>query len=360
MKRISLILMVALLCIMLTLGFTLLSCKTAKEATETTTAAQAANAGKKVTLGVVLMDTVNPSWVTLMAGGDIAGKEVNAEVIWKGSENSLEKEIANVENFIQQKVGCILVDPMDKVAMAPVLEKALKAGIPTVSMGNLVKVPGNVSTVYNDYNDTYNLNKILFYYLNSEGKVIYLLGQNGNYCSDMRQSGFDAVAKEFPNIQVLVKGPGGFDPVAGQKLMEDYLTKYPEISAVSIWNDGLTAAIATAIKNSGRNDIVITGFDADPTTIKMMDPGGMMVGNVMTGLKRIGAWNVKVGAALARGAELDVDKEGKLFLPTKLILTQAVVDKAKANGWKDDGVQWLTPADSMVTIENATVDWSYK
>jgi ribose transport system substrate-binding protein len=336
---------------MLTLGFSLLSCKTA--ATETTAAA-----GKKVTLGVVLMDTVNPSWVTLIKGGDIAAKEVGVDVIWKGSENSLEKEIANVENFIAQKVDCILMDPMDKVAMAPVVEKALKAGIPTVTMGNLVKVEGNVSTVYGDYAFMKDLNKVLFYYLNKKGNVIYLIGQNGNYCSDERQRGFDAAAAEFPDIKVLVKGPGGFDPVAAQKLMEDYLTQYPEIDAVSIWNDGITAAVATAIKNAGRDkDIVIIGSDADTTTIKMMEPGGMMVGNVMTGLARIGAWNIKVGAALARGTKIKTD-DGMVYLPTALILNQATIDQAKANGYPDESkIKWVTPADSMSTIENAVVDW---
>jgi ribose transport system substrate-binding protein len=328
--------MVALLCIMLTLGFSVLSCKAAT--TETTAAAE-----KKVTLGVVLMDTVNPSWVTLIKGGDLAAKEVGVEVIWKGSENSLEKEIANVENFIEQKVDCILMDPMDKVAMAPVVEKALKAGIPTVTMGNFVDVKGNVSTVYGDYAFMKDLNKVLFYYLNSKGKVIYLIGQNGNYCSDERQRGFDAAAKEFPGIEVLVK---------------DYLTQYPEINAVSIWNDGITAAVATAIKNAGRDkDIVIIGSDADTTTIKMMEPGGMMVGNVMTGLARIGAWNIKVGAALARGVDIKTDN-GMVYLPTALILNQATLDQAKANGYPDESkIKWVTPADSMSTIENAVVDW---
>lgn len=346
MKKFSLIIIVAVLCVGLLLSFSMISCKA--KSTEGTAAA----GEKKVTLGVVLMDTVNPSWVTLIKGGDIAAKEVGVDVIWKGSENSLEKEIANIENFIEQKVDCILTDPMDKVAMAPVIEKAQKAGIPTVTMGNLVDVEGNVSTVYGDYAFMYNLNKVLFYYLNSQGKVIYLIGQNGNYCSDERQRGFDAAAAEFPDIEVLVKGPGGFDPVAAQKLMEDYLTQYPEIDAVSIWNDGITAAVATAIKNAGRDkEIVIIGSDADTTTIKLMEPGG----NVMTGLARIGAWNIKVGAALARGIEIKTDN-GMVYLPTALILNQTTFDQAKANGFKDE-IKWVTPADSMSTIENAVVDW---
>lgn len=358
MKKFSLIVLVTILCLGLLFSLSLMSCKAETTASETTASETAsADKGEKVTLGVVLMDTVNPSWVTLINGGDIAAEEIGVEVIWKGSENSLEKEISNIENFIEQGVDCILTDPMDKVAMEPVIKKALDAGIPTVTMGNLVEVEGNVSTVYNDFNDTYNINKILFNYLGSKGKVIYLFGQNGNYCSDQRQAGFDAVVKEFPDIEVLVKGPGGFDPVAAQKLMEDYLTQYPEIDAVSIWNDGITASVVTAIKNAGRDkDIVITGFDADTTTIKMMDPGGIMIANVMTGLARIGAWNIKVGAALARGSDIKTDDQGRVFLPTALILNQETFDQATANGFKDE-INWLLPADSMSTIENATVDW---
>ena len=46
--------------------------------------------------------------------------------------------------------------------------------------------------------------------------------------------------------------------------MEDYLTQYPEIDAVSILERWYNCCCATAIKNAGRDkEIVIIGSDAD-------------------------------------------------------------------------------------------------
>jgi len=312
-------------------------------------------ATERVTIGMAMIDLTNPFFVDMMTGGNMAAKEVNAKVLWKSSEGKLENELAILENFIEQGIDCILMDPMDSEAVKPAIEKAYKAGIPIVTMGNFIDTPwGNISTLYNDYRDYYRLTKMLGYYLGQKGKVVHIFGKPGNFCSDERWRGFKDGVKEFPNIEVLSMQPGEWDPALSQRIMEDWLTTYPEIDALSVWHDGIMYSAVTAIKNAGRLDeITVISYDGDPESSQMV-LDGELIADLLTGARRIGAWNVKVGAALARGEKLSQ----KLYLPTQFVIKKETLDLMRQNGFDED-IDWITPEEAIRIANQAVVDWTY-
>ena len=77
--------------------------------------------------------------------GDAAASDYGVKATWQSAEGSLEKQVALIENFINQKVSVILVDPLDKNALLPVINKAAEARIPVVTMGNKVNGNGNTT-----------------------------------------------------------------------------------------------------------------------------------------------------------------------------------------------------------------------
>jgi len=342
MKKYSKLIVITILALSMVLGLTFVG---------------AAAETKQVTIGIIEINLTNPFFVDMMKGGNIAEKEDgNLEVIWKSAEGSVEKEISLIENFVEQKVDAILIDPLDVDAVKPAMEKAFKAGIPLVTMGNFVDTPyGNVSTLYNDRVDYRNLTRILCYYLNSKGNIVHIFGKKGNFVSDERLVGFEEAVKEFPDIKVLAVQPGEWDPALAQRIMEDYLTAYPKIDGLAVWHDGIMYGAMTAIRSAGLVDeIKIVSYDGDIESSKMVK-SGELVANLLTGAKRIGAWNVKVGAALARGAKLDQ----KVFLPTKFVILEDTLNKVRANGFKED-IQWITPDEAIDIAGKAVVDWTWQ
>jgi len=320
-------------------------------------ASEAAAETKKVTLGMVMIDLNVPFFVDVMEGGNVAEKEDgNIETIWKSSEGSVEKQISLIENFFEQKVGAILIDPIDVDAVKPAMEKAFKAGIPLVTMGNFVDTPyGNVSTLYNDRADFKNLTKILCYYLDSKGTIFHIFGMKGNFVSDERFAGFEEAVKEFPDIKALTAGPSEWGPVLGQKLTEDMLTANPDINGLASGNDGAMYGAVTAIRSAGLvGEIAVVSYDGDIESSKMVK-SGELIADLLTGAKRIGSWNVKVGAALARGAKLDQ----KVFLPTKFVILEDMLNKVKAKGFKED-IEWITPDEAIQIAGSAVVDWTWE
>lgn len=294
-------------------------------------------------LGIVMINLDHPFFANMMAAASIAAQEYEVKPIWKSAEGSLEKQIALIENFIQEGVDCILIDPIDKNAIAPAVVKVHEAGIPVVTMGNFVDTPYNINTLYSDYEDFKTLTTMMGYYMKQKANVVCLVGGPGNFVSDERQRGFEAGAKQFPNVNVLSIQPSDWDPVKGMKVMENWLTAFPNIDVFMCVSDGVTLGALEPIRNSGRADkIKIFSYDGDTQTSELVKKGEI-VADLLTGSKRIGYWNIAVGAMLANGKKLPQ----KVYLPTHFVLTKETAQILQNNGMDLSNVDWVEPDEAI-------------
>ena len=304
---------------------------------------------KEPVMGIAMINLDHPFFANMMAQGAIASQDYGIRLIWKSAEGSLEKQIAIIENFIQQKVDVIMIDPIDKKAIAPAVIKVHEAGIPVITAGNFVDTPYNVNTLYNDYEDFKTLTTMAGYYLNKKGNVVCLVGGPGNFVSDERQRGFEDGIKQFPNIKVLSLQPSDWDPVKGMKVMENWLTAYPEIDAFLCVSDGVTLGALEPIRASGRAaDIKIFTYDGDIQSQQLIQKGEI-VADLLTGSARVGYWNVAVGAMLARGVKVPQ----KVYLPTHFIMNPDTAQLLKDRGMDLSKVRWITPEEGMKVFYKA-------
>jgi ribose transport system substrate-binding protein len=302
-------------------------------------------------LGIVMINLDHPFFANMMAAGALASQDYGVKPIWKSAEGSLEKQIALIENFIQEKVDVIMIDPIDKNAIAPVVVKVHEAGIPVVTMGNFVDTPYNVNTLYNDFEDFKTLTTMMAYYMKQKANVVTLVGGPGNFVSDERQRGFEAGAAQFPNVNVLSIQPSDWDPVKGMKVMENWLTAFPEIDVFMCVSDGVTLGALEPIRNSGRADkIKIFSYDGDTQTSELIK-SGEIVADLLTGSKRIGYWNIAVGAMLANGQKLPQ----KVYLPTHFIMTKETAQIIEKNGMDLSKVRWVEP-DQAIKLFHDTAE----
>ncbi len=300
-------------------------------------------AKKEPVLGIAMINLDHPFFANMMAAAQLASQDYGVRTVWKSAEGSLEKQIAIIENFIQQKVDVILIDPIDKKAIAPVVVKVHEAGIPVVTMGNFVDTPYNVNTLYNDYADFKTLTTIMGYYMDKKANVVCLVGGPGNFVSDERQRGFEDGVKQFPNIKVLSLQPSDWDAVKGMKVMENWLTAFPDIDAFLCVSDGVTLGALEPIRSSGRADkIKIFTYDGDIQSQQLIQKGEI-VADLLTGSARVGYWNVAVGAMLARGVKVPQ----KVYLPTHFIMNPDTAQLLQDRGMDLSKIRWVKPEDGM-------------
>ncbi|RUX57189.1 LacI family transcriptional regulator, partial [Mesorhizobium sp. M7A.F.Ca.US.014.04.1.1] len=78
-------------------------------------------AAEKV-LGLAAIDLQNSFFVRMKEAGDVAAADYGVKSTWQSAEGSLEKQVSIIENFINQGVSAILIDPIDKNAVIPVIQ----------------------------------------------------------------------------------------------------------------------------------------------------------------------------------------------------------------------------------------------
>lgn len=283
-------------------------------------------AAEKV-LGLAAIDLQNSFFVRMKEAGDVAAADYGVKSTWQSAEGSLEKQVSIIENFINQGVSAILIDPIDKNAVIPVIQKATAAGIPVITMGNKVEAGSNYSTLYPDYDNMSMVARALGKSLGGKGEVALLVGSRGNFVSDTREKGFvETLKKEFPDIKVVGIEPTGWDAAKATNAAQTWLTTYPDLKAIGCISDSLCLA-ADSVASSMGTQLLYGGYDGDAEMKPLIDDGKMVM-DVLTGAYRVGYWNIAVAARLANGEKLPQD----LYMPTYFVTSDSTAAKLKADG----------------------------
>ncbi|RKP53728.1 sugar ABC transporter substrate-binding protein [Pararobbsia silviterrae] len=123
-----------------------------------------------------------------------------------------------------------------------------------------------------DVQNAYNLAKTLFEAMGSKGNFVHITGFPGASPDISRTLGVDRALKEFPNIKLLARQPGNWNPVDSRRVMEDMLTRYPKIDGVYAQNDSEGLGIVQALKEAGLK-IPVVGHDGNAENLELIEQG---------------------------------------------------------------------------------------
>lgn len=299
----------------------------------------------KIVIGCVMMNLTNPFYVNAMEAGNAAAEDWGAECIWKGADSKLEDQVALIENFVQQGVDAIFVDPMDAEGIIPAMKEANDAGVLCVSFGNFVDADFAYCVIYDDYNNMYKMGEIVGKYIGEKGTVANFIGSPGNYVSDNREAGFaDGITENYPDINLLPSQPANWDATLGYQQMAALLAAN-EVDAAFCMNDAVTYGILEAIEASGQDTLMFSN-DGDIEASELVKEGKIMI-DVLTGAKRAGYYGIKTITQIVRGEITDQ----KNYLPSHFIMGDEMRAFCEENGLIDD-ISVLSPDEAIDAYNN--------
>ncbi|MEW2379246.1 substrate-binding domain-containing protein [Micromonospora sp. NPDC047812] len=244
--------------------------------------AAAANcgAGKDFLIGMSQANNAEPYRQVMNNDVQTAAKSVPGfTVVVSDAAQDNSKQVADVENFLTQKVDLLIISPNEAKPLTAVVRKAYDRGIPVIVLDR--KVEGEAYTAFIG-GDNVAIGRAAgeFYastLLPAGGKVIEIAGLPGSTPAAERAQGFREGIAGNPKIEVVASQPGDWLREKGQSVADALLKAHPDAAAVYAHNDPMAEGAYLAAKAAGLHTRVkFTGIDALPVPsggIKAVEQG---------------------------------------------------------------------------------------
>ena len=228
-------------------------------------------------IGLAVSTLNNPFFVDLRDGALEEAKKAGLSITVADAQNDPNRQLSQVENFIEQGVSIILVNPCDSTAIVPAIKAANRAKIPVITVDRGADGGEVVCHIASDNVQGGQMaGEFLAKLIGYKGKVVELEGIPGTSAARDRGKGFNEVMKKYPNIKIVARQEAGFDRAKGMTVMENILQAQPEIDGVFCHNDEMALGALRAIEAAGRlSAIKIVGFDATDDAVKSVKDGKM-------------------------------------------------------------------------------------
>ncbi len=189
------------------------------------------------------------------------------ELIITDAAQDNNKQIADIENFIQMKVDVLIASPNEATPLTTVIKKAYDAGIPVVLLDR--KIDGDSYTQFIGADNVLMGREAGKYVaetlLPDGGNILEVKGLEGTSGGIDRDAGFNEAIKANPKLKVLQKCNADWLREKAITETESMLQANPEVDLIIALNDPMAEGAYTAAKNQGREGIKFVGFDGLPT-----------------------------------------------------------------------------------------------
>jgi ABC-type sugar transport system substrate-binding protein len=198
------------------------------------------------------------------------------KLIVTNANAELPKQIADIQDMLNQGVQMLIVAPVNSDGLDPALAAAKQKGVPVLTIDR--KVTNKSCSDYVAFlgSDFYDQGVRAADAMNEatggKGKVAILLGSSGNNVTDERNAGFkEQVEKEYPDLEIVVEQTANFARDEGQTVTEQLLQSNPDITAIYAHNDEMALGAVTAVSAAGKDpgeDIKIVSIDGTRNAVQ--------------------------------------------------------------------------------------------
>ncbi len=252
---------------------------------------------KKRVIGVVPKATSHIFWVAVEKGARDAGKELGVTVEWNGAaaETDYARQIQIVDSMINRKVDALAVAAAERKALVASVERAVAQGIPVTVFDSGLDSEKYTSFVATDNFEGGKLAaRAMAKLIGGKGKVAMVLHMPGSVSTMDRERGFEeALAKEFPEIQIVARQYGMSDRAKARAAAENMLTANPDIAGMFGSTEPSSVGAALAVKaRELTGKVSVVAFDSSDGLVEDMK-GGTVRAMVVQDPYRIGYEAVK-------------------------------------------------------------------
>lgn len=202
---------------------------------------------------------------------DTFSAENGYELAFVDADNDNAVQLEAVRGFIQQEVDYICIAPIETAGWDTVLQEAQDAGIPVLIVDRSVDADPSLYETQIGCDmvaEGETAGNWLAEYLDgAEAKILVIEGSVGASATLGRTEGFNNIAANHSEWEILDSQSGDFTQAGGQEVMESFIKSYSDFNVVVCQNDNeaygaMDAMDAAGIKYGVDGDVIIISFDA--------------------------------------------------------------------------------------------------
>ena len=234
---------------------------------------------KDILIGVSVLDLVNPYYVQLVNGIKSQAENRKVKLIVLDPKSDVDKQIADIERFIELKVDAIIIAALAQNDLEVVLKKAMDMDIKVVAQATKVE-NCNIYVAFDEWEMGHTIGqgagKWIKENLNGEAEVGILNYPRITQIKNREKGIRDGIAEFAPKAKV-VQVEEAASPIEGKIATTKILQNHPNVKVVVGINDGGALGALAYFEELNKNpkDIFIGGIDATPEAINKIKNGSM-------------------------------------------------------------------------------------
>jgi ribose transport system substrate-binding protein len=225
-----------------------------------------AASAQSVTIGITQNNVGVDSYQTTYEQAFIAAAAENpdVEVVVLDAGGDVARQIAQIQDLIQQDVDAMIIWPTNGQAVIPAVREAYQAEIPVVITNSNIAEDGFdfITSFSGPDNVTQGARsaeimceRFTELGIQDEARVVEITGQPGYTTAIERSEGFQERLPEVcPNVTLVDSQPGNWNREDSQQVMEAFLVQYDDIDGVYSGDDNMGVGALNAANAAGRTE----------------------------------------------------------------------------------------------------------
>lgn len=206
-------------------------------------------------------------------------KEMEKEQIqgqFEDAKGDVAVQVQQVENFINQGVDAIILNPVDTQGVKPMMDAAKRANIPLIFVNRKpeVELSGKMAYVGSDSLLGGRMEmEALAKRMNYKGNVAILMGALSAEEARQRTKATEEVIAKYKEMKVVEKQSAQWMRNEAVDVTSSWLLSGDKIDAIAANNDEMAIGAIMALNQSGKKDILVAGIDGTPDALRFIKSG---------------------------------------------------------------------------------------
>ncbi len=215
-------------------------------------------------------------WAATEKGLRDAAVEEGVDGLFVGPETiDVARQIAIMEGLIARRVAGIAIAPNDPTAVVPVINRAVDAGIPVVTLDSDAPDSKRLAYVGTVNTEAGKLaGELLAELIDGRGTVAVSTGGLGSLNLNERVAGFREAIAQYAGIEEVAFQTNNDDEEQATVVAESILSRFPNLTVFFGANASGGPGAARAVKQAGKvGQVTIVGFDDTPICLQFIKEG---------------------------------------------------------------------------------------